>query len=253
MGARPRTATASGREPTGARPSEHPERVSASLDMYFQIKKQRETIVAPVDTMGCGAVPTCLTDEERMFHILTSLLLSSQTKDEVTHEAMTNLRRLLTSNAPDGRNGLTVENVVQASVEHINKCISRVGFHNRKAANLKSIADILAKKGLPTKMEDLLGLPGIGNKMAILYMSHAQGKVVGISVDTHVHRVSNRIGLANTKDPDKTRRALEGVVPRSEWKAVNNVLVGFGQTICTAKAPLCKQCCVRDRCPSSLF
>ncbi|WEL39241.1 endonuclease III [Encephalitozoon hellem] len=227
-----------------------------SLELYFEIKRQREGIVSPVDTMGCFIAPSCHTEEERRFRILVSLLLSSQTKDEVTHEATERLRRFLPENtAADGdtHNGLTIENVINSSAEHINECIKRVGFHNRKAENLKKIAEILKKKGLPENMEDLTSLPGVGNKMAILYMNHACNKVVGISVDTHVHRISNRIGLVKTKDVESTRKELEKIVPKREWGSINRTLVGYGQTICVAKRPRCEECCIRGECPSSLF
>ncbi|UYI27018.1 endonuclease III [Encephalitozoon cuniculi] len=226
------------------------------LGLYLEIKMQRKDIVSPVDTMGCSITPSCCTEEERRFHILVSLLLSSQTKDEVTYEAMARLRKLLPeSAATDGeaRGGLTIERVANSDVKHINECIKKVGFHNRKAANLKKIAEILREKGLPREMKDLISLPGIGNKMALLYMSHACNRTVGISVDTHVHRISNRIGLVKTRDVESTRRELERVVPREEWKTINNILVGFGQTICVAKRPKCEECCIRGRCPSSLF
>lgn len=226
-----------------------------ALELYFEIKRQREGTSAPVDTMGCASAPFCTTSEQRMLHILVSLLLSSQTRDETTYEAMEMLRRLLPEGICGSRehNGLTVENIVQASTEHINQCIRRVGFHNRKAVHLKRIAETLHDAGLPRTYEDTMVLPGIGAKMAILYMRHACNEVMGISVDTHVHRVSNRIGLAHTSSPLKTQQMLEQVVPRDEWGMVNGVLVGHGQTICTAKSRRCSECCVRHRCPSSLF
>lgn len=226
------------------------------LELYFEIKKQRENLVSPVDTMGCFVTPSYRTEEERRFHILASLLLSSQTKDEVTYEAMERLRELLPENATVDDNihrGLTIENIVNSSADHINECIKRVGFHNKKAENLKKIAEILKKKGLPKEMKDLTSLPGIGNKMAILYINHACDKVVGISVDTHVHRISNRIGLVKTRDVGDTREGLEKIIPKKEWKTINRVLVGYGQTICIARRPKCEECCIRSRCPSSLF
>ncbi|ADM12017.1 endonuclease III [Encephalitozoon intestinalis ATCC 50506] len=231
------------------------ERKKESLELYLEIKKQRENIVSPVDTMGCFVTPSYKTEEERRFHILVSLLLSSQTKDEITYEAMERLRTLLPEGgAADGRDcGLTMENVTSSSVGYIDSCIKRVGFHTKKAENLKRITEILREKGLPEEMKDLVSLPGIGNKMAILYMNHACGSVVGISVDTHVHRISNRIGLVKTKDAESTRRELEKIVPKREWETINRVLVGYGQTVCVARRPKCEECCIRSKCPSSFF
>lgn len=227
------------------------------LELYFEIKKQRWDITAPVDTMGCFVTPGCSTEEERMLHVMISLMLSSQTRDEVTYEAMRRLRMSL----PEGHvcvdgaeyNGLTVENINRSSVEHINRCVEKVGFHNRKSESIKKVGRILEERGLPRRLEDVVELPGVGNKMGILYMSHACGEVVGISVDTHVHRISNRIGLVDTRDVSKTRAVLERTVPKGEWGTINRVLVGFGQTICLPRNPRCSECCIKDRCPSSLF
>jgi endonuclease III len=222
--------------------------------LYFKIKKQREKIEAPVDTMGCSIAPAGIPEEERRLHILVSLFLSSQTRDEVTYAAMERLRRML----PEGRegkseeyNGLTIENLVSSSTGFINGCIEKVGFHNRKAESLKKMAVILKERGMPETLGDVLSLPGIGNKMGFLYLNHACGRVLGIGVDTHVHRVSNRIGLVKTKDPNKTQTELERILPRDEWSDINRVLVGFGQKICLPVKPKCKECCVKDECPSS--
>jgi endonuclease III len=223
-----------------------------ALKLYFRIKEQRREIAAPVDTMGCAMSPPGISEEERRFHVLVSLFLSSQTRDEVTYAAMERLRKTL----PEGReggdyNGLTVDNVDASSTAFIDSCIRKVGFHNRKAENLKRIAVMLRERGLPDTLEDTLRLPGIGKKMGYLYLSHGCSKVLGIGVDTHVHRVSNRIGLVRTKNPDKTQAELERIVPRDEWLDINRVLVGFGQKICLPLRPKCKDCCVRDKCPSS--
>lgn len=227
-----------------------------ALELYFEIKKQRKHIKTPVDTMGCSITPYSATEDDKMLYILVSLLLSSRTRDEATYEAMKRLRGSLPENGVvggDEYNGLTVENINNSSVEHIKRCIESVGFHNRKSENLKKIGKILKEKGMPRKYEDVTNLPGVGNKMGILYMNHACGEVVGISVDTHVHRICNRIGLVSTKEPLRTQVELEKIVPRSEWGVMNGVLVGFGQVICLPRKPKCSGCCVRNRCPSSHF
>ena len=95
-------------------------------------------------------------------------------------------------------------------------------------------------------------LPGVGPKMAYLCMQHAWKSNVGIGVDVHVHRISNRLGWVRTKKPEETRRDLEEWLPKEYWDSINLMLVGFGQTICTPMAPRCSQCKVNHLCPSSL-
>lgn len=232
------------------------------ISLYYEIKKQREEISAPVDVMGCASSPVEFDDEERKLYTLVALFLSSQTKDEITYTAMRNLIKSLPeeSAAKTGNikktknyNGLTIENLVNSSEQFIDSCISKVGFHKTKAKNLKKIADILKKKGLPTTLNEAIELPGIGEKMGFLYMLHGCNKVLGIGVDTHVHRIVNRIGLVKTKKPEETRRELEKIVPKEEWKDINKVLVGFGQVICLASNPNCKKCCIDKKCYSSMF
>lgn len=211
--------------------------------LYHRIKEQRSRIAAPVDTYGCSAVPEC-SAEKYKFSVLVSLLLSSQTKDEVTWAAVRNLDAKISG-------GLTIEGVCNQSVEFINLCISKVGFHNKKSHYLKQIACILMEKGLPETLDDLIELPGVGYKMAILYLYHACRKVEGISVDTHVHRIANRIGLVKTRSPEQTRKHLEEIMPQSEWADVNRVLVGFGQVVCKPVNPKCSECDICLDCSSA--
>ena len=213
------------------------------MELYHEIKKQRKTLVAPVDTMGCAATRSGLAERTRRFHILVGLLLSSQTKDEYTHGAVCNLAEALGE--------LTPEAVAAARPETIRAAIAKVGFAAKKTEYLLGIASRLSGAQAPASLEEALALPGIGKKMAYLYVQHALGRVDGIGVDTHVHRIANRIGLCRTKNPEETRTELEGRLPREEWAEINGVLVGFGQAVCTARSPKCASCCVRRECPSS--
>ncbi|TKY67450.1 Endonuclease III-like 1 [Spatholobus suberectus] len=152
------------------------------------IRKMRCSADAPVDTMGCEKAGDTLPPKERRFAVLVSSLLSSQTKDPVTHGA---IQRLL-------QNGLlTAEAINDADEETIKKLIYPVGFYTRKATNLKKIANICLMKydgEIPSSIEQLLLLPGIGPKMAHLVMNVGWNNVQGICVDTHVHRICNRLG-----------------------------------------------------------
>lgn len=97
----------------------------------------------------------------------------------------------------------------------------------------------------------MLAYPGVGVKIAMIYMNVVEGVQEGIGVDTHVHRICNRLGWAKTEDPNSTEKQLQAAFHRKWWKEMNIALVGFGQLICNAKKPLCSQCPVSKECPSS--
>ncbi|KAL8208546.1 hypothetical protein R6Q57_007958 [Mikania cordata] len=210
------------------------------------IREMRSLEDAPVDSMGCEKAGNSLPPKERRFAVLISSLLSSQTKDNVTHGA---IQRLLDSNL------LKPETIDNADESTIKKLIYPVGFYTRKASNMKKIAKIslLNYHGdIPNTLEALLSLPGIGPKMAHLVMNVAWNNVQGICVDTHVHRICNRLGwVTQTKTPEQTREGLQKWLPKEEWVLINPLLVGFGQTICTPLRPSCSLCTVSGLCPSA--
>ncbi|KAI3694551.1 hypothetical protein L1987_77518 [Smallanthus sonchifolius] len=210
------------------------------------IREMRSLEDAPVDSMGCEKAGNSLPPKERRFAVLVSSLLSSQTKDNVTHGA---IQRLLDNNL------LNPETIDTADESAIQKLIYPVGFYTRKASNMKKIAKIslLNYHGdIPNTLEGLLSLPGIGPKMAHLVMNVAWNNVQGICVDTHVHRICNRLGwVPKTKTPEETREALQMWLPKEEWVPINPLLVGFGQTICTPLRPSCGLCSVNGLCPSA--
>lgn len=197
-------------------------------DVYELMAKQRAEIITPVDTMGCeengqenrradrGRVgPDCKQEsqeesEKRLrFTTLVSLMLSSQTKDPVTADAVHKLQTTLT-------NGLNLQSVLDASDDEIQACIAKVGFFRRKTEYLRRVAVILKEQhhgDVPQTIDELCALPGVGPKMAFLQMQ-SMGFNVGIGVDTHVHRISNRLGWCKTKTPEQTRLALQSWLPK---------------------------------------
>ncbi|KAL5784008.1 hypothetical protein ACOSQ2_006400 [Xanthoceras sorbifolium] len=216
------------------------------------IRKMRASEEAPVDSMGCEKAGSLLPPKERRFAVLVSSLLSSQTKDNVTHGAIERLQQ----------NGLlTAEAIDKADEDTIKDLIYPVGFYTRKASNMKKIAKICLMKydgDIPGSLEELLLLPGIGPKMAHLVMNVGWNNVQGICVDTHVHRICNRLGWVSkrggkqkTSSPEETREALQLWLPKEEWVPINPLLVGFGQTICTPLRPRCGTCSVSELCPSA--
>ncbi|EPR78377.1 Endonuclease III [Spraguea lophii 42_110] len=224
----------------------------SNIELYFKIKKQRENIIAPVDTMGCHAVPENLDEDTRRWQLLVKLLLSAQTKDEITHATLEKLNKeLIVGNKDNTKdiNQLTIKNIRECKIEHLNDLIKKVGFHNRKAKYIKAIADI---GRLPSDYDGIMKLPGVGPKMTLLYFQFAYNKVLGISVDLHVHRISNRLKIINTKSELQSRKELEKVIPKEEWGFYNKVMVGFGQVICKSN-PECSKCIIKDECPSSKY
>ncbi|XP_020413692.1 endonuclease III homolog 1, chloroplastic [Prunus persica] len=216
------------------------------------IRKMRSSEDAPVDSMGCEKAGSALPPKERRFAVLVSSLLSSQTKDHVTHGA---IQRLLQNNL------LAADSIDKAEEATIKSLIYPVGFYTRKATNLKKIAKICLTKydgDIPSSLDELLSLPGIGPKMAHLVMNVGWNNVQGICVDTHVHRISNRLGWVSregrkqkTSNPEETREALQLWLPKEEWDPINPLLVGFGQTVCTPLRPHCGVCNVSKFCPSA--
>ncbi|KAL0279385.1 UNVERIFIED_CONTAM: hypothetical protein PYX00_000960 [Menopon gallinae] len=211
------------------------------------IRNMRKAGDAPVDTMGCDQ---CMEKDcppaVMRFQALISLMLSSQTKDQVTFAAMQRLKSY-------EKGGLTVESVLEMSDETLGELIYPVGFWKKKVKYIKDTCKILREKyndDIPDTVELLCTLPGVGPKMAHLCMKTAWGVVSGIGVDTHVHRIANRIGwVKKTKTPEETRSALESWLPKELWPEVNHLLVGFGQQICQPVKPLCDSCLNKPFCP----
>lgn len=206
-----------------------------------KITKFRSLNKAPVDTLGCTSQAETTNEKTYRYQILVSLQLSSQTKDQVNAATMTILKK----------HGLTVDNVIETSVEDLNEMIKMVGFHNKKAVYMKQTAAILKEKyegDVPSTIAELLELPGIGPKMGYLYLQEALGLNEGIGVDTHVHRISNRLGFVKSKTAEETRHQLEDWLPPSYWKEINKTFVGFGQIHCLPLKPKCQDCVVKDMC-----
>lgn len=121
-----------------------------------------------------------------------------------------------------------------------------------KAKYIKKATEILVEKHggkVPAVYKDLIALPGVGPKMAHLVLQEAFGKTEGVSVDTHVHRISNRLNWVKSKTPLETASQLEEWLPKDKWSHINHMLVGFGQTICKPIKPQCYKCSIKDICP----
>jgi endonuclease-3 len=179
---------------------------------------------------------------EDPFQVLIATLLSAQTKDAVTHAASTRLFAVATTPAA----------MAKLSEARIEKLIYPVSFYRNKAVHVRACCrKILVDYGgvVPDTMEGLLTLPGVGRKTAnlVLILSHASRD--NICVDTHVHRIANRLGWVRTRTPEETEFALYRVVPRRYWAEVNLRLVTWGQNVCKPVYPRCGVCVIADVCP----
>lgn len=174
------------------------------------------------------------------FRVLVASILSTRTRDEQTAEVAKRLFERVRS----------VDDLRRISEGELAELIRGVGFYRNKAKMLKALAERLDGENIPSKMEELLELPGVGRKVANIVLSEAFG-VNTIAVDTHVHRMSNRLGLVSTKTPEETERELKRVVPEELWRRVNRAFVGYGQTVCRPVNPKCSECRVAQYCKFS--
>jgi endonuclease-3 len=161
-------------------------------------------------------------------------MISLRTKDDVTRRASD----ALLAHAP------SASSLAEMPVERIARLIYPAGFYRTKAKNLRDSARLLIERhggSVPSEMDELLALPGVGRKTANLVRNLGFG-LPGICVDTHVHRISNRMAWVQTKTPGQTELALMDVLPRRYWIGINEILVRYGQAVCTPISPRCSTC-----------
>ena len=208
---------------------------------FKKILKVRKEVEAPVDSQGLSScIEKCDNKDRKLmkFQGLVSLMLSPQTKDNITYDTTKKLIEY----------GLTIDNILKISHEELVNIIFKVSFHNVKAKNIKKLAQKLRDEyndDAPETLDEIIKFPGIGRKNGLLYLKECCEKVTGIAVDTHIHKIANRLKwVNNTKDPDKTSVELEKVVDKKYWNTINSVLVGFGQEVCKSVKPLCETSCL---------
>lgn len=185
-----------------------------------------------IDQMGdAGQTP---------FRILIATLLSLRTKDTLT--AVVAPRLFAVADTPTAMRALGEERIAEL--------IYPVGFYRNKARSIVQICTILIEQyagAVPNELDALLALPGVGRKTANLVLTAGFG-LPGICVDVHVHRICNRWGYVNTRDPDKTELALRAQLPPEYWISINSLLVTLGQNICTPTSPRCSACPIAAYC-----
>lgn len=179
--------------------------------------------------------------DDTPFNTLISCILSLRTKDEVTEQA--SLRLLKKYNTP--------EKLLTLSEEKIEKLIYPVGFYKTKAKRLKEISKTLIddySSKVPEDFDELLKLKGVGRKTANIVMVYGHKKTGYLPIDTHCHKIPNRLGWIKTKTPEETEVALRKILPEKYWDDFNDLFVTFGQNICVPISPFCSKCPIEKYC-----
>lgn len=174
------------------------------------------------------------------WQLLTAIMLSAQSTDKQVDEVLPGLWKKFPN----------LEAVMLASVEEVENAIKSIGLYKVKAKNIKKCCEKLWKehdKKVPKSMDELVELPGVGRKTATLFLADAYG-VPGVTVDTHVFRISKRIGWAEGKNPIQVEKELMKVLPREHWNRINFQLIYHGRSVCTARKAHCGKCALNQWC-----
>jgi len=175
--------------------------------------------------------------------LLVATILSAQCTDERTNRVTGNLFKKYKN----------VEDYAKADLKIFEQDIKQTGFYKNKAKNIISACSQVIEKfkgKVPKTMEELTTLPGVGRKTANVVLTFAFGKTEGISVDTHVRRLSQRLGLSKNNDPNKIEQDLMKIIPKKDWGNFSCLLMEHGRKICLAKKPFCEKCILKHLCPS---
>ena len=216
-----------------------------AITVNKQNKRRAERLIAAIaklqDKGPLPSVSKIAREKRDPFRILISTVISLRTKDEVTDAA--SVRLFGRADTPAGISGLRLDT--------IRKAIFPAGFYKTKAKTIRDIARrLVAEYGgrVPDSVDELLTFKGVGRKTATLVVSLGYG-IPAICVDTHVHRISNRLGLVETSNPTETEFELMDFIPRRFWIGYNELLVGFGHNVCKPVSPHCSTCPVKRSCP----
>ena len=177
------------------------------------------------------------------FELLVATILSAQTTDALVNKVTENIFKKYN----------TVKDYADASLEAFQKNISSINFYKTKAKNILGSAKMIVESfnaEVPKTMDELTSLPGVARKTANIILSNAFGINEGIAVDTHVKRLSYRLGLTKNEDPVKIEKDLMVITPKGEWGNISHILILHGRKICQAKKPQHSECILFDACPS---
>src|SRR5437773_3839860 len=206
------------------------------------IRAVMRALARAIDNLELPAVEKIAEEsQEDPFDVLISTMLSAQTRDPVTAAASARLFKA----------ARTPRTIARLPVKRIERLIYPVSFYRHKARHVKATCQILVDRfggRVPTTMEELLTLPGVGRKTANLVLILAFKSLRNICVDTHVHRISNRLGWVRTRTPDETEQALYEATAARWWPYINLYLVTWGQNVCRPAYPRCGECVIRSYC-----
>ena len=178
------------------------------------------------------------------FELLVAVILSAQCTDKKVNEVTSELFKKYRD----------VGDFARASLEELERDVRPTGFFRNKAKNIQGAAIMVLEKfggRIPSTMDEILELPGVARKTANIVLGNAHGLVVGIAVDTHVKRLSRRLGLSANENPDKIERDLMEIIPHDDWFKFTYLMIEHGRAVCDAKKPRCDECLLNDICPSA--
>ena len=220
-------------------PQESPGRESLRSSAARSISPVMRVLAREIKGLELPAVEKISESQEKdPFQVLIATLLSARTQDATTHAASTRLFDV----------ARTPRTLARLTVKQIERLIYPVSFYRHKARHVKDSSRILVERfggGVPATMEELLILPGVGRKTANLVLIIAFKSRRNICVDTHVHRISNRLGWVHTRTPEETEQALYKVTSDRWWAYINLYLVTWGQNVCRPLHPRCGECALR--------
>jgi len=206
------------------------------------VHRVMRSLALAIDNMDLPAVEKISEEsQEDPFEVLIATMLSAQTRDSVTAAASERLFRA----------ARTPRTMAKLSVKNIERLIYPVSFYRHKAKHVKETCRLLVERHhgrVPGTMEELLALPGVGRKTANLVLILSFKSLKNICVDTHVHRISNRLGWVHTRTPEETEQALYKATDRRWWPYINLYLVTWGQNVCRPVYPRCGDCVIRGDC-----
>lgn len=188
----------------------------------------------------------CSLNFKDSWELLVATILSAQCTDQRVNLVTKNLFKKY----------VTVSDYANSDLSNLEQDIRLTGFYRNKAKNIKNSARVIIRdfeKKIPDQMDNLLKLPGVARKTANVVLGNAFGKTEGIVVDTHVKRVSQRLGLTKNKDPEKIEQDLMKIISKDSWIWFSHAIIEHGRRVCQAKKPKCLECPFKDMCPSKII
>jgi endonuclease III len=211
-------------------------------EIYLEPKQRVEKIIELLERQYPNAKTSL--NFTNPLEILVATILSAQTTDVTVNIVTKNLFKKYH----------TAEDYANANIEELEQVIHSTGFYHNKAKNLQKCCQLLVEKfhsQVPNTMEELIELPGVARKTANIVLYNAYGTTAGIAVDTHVTRLSQRLGLTQQKDQNKIEQDLMQITPKERWMPLTDLLIFHGRKVCMAKKPQCEVCVLNKICPSA--